>query len=267
MKQYIILFCISALTLQMGAQKRHSLSERQVMPIEREKTAFEKEVLSGWEFSVGAGLELGGAAPMPMPREIRKIKSYNPMLNPYLEGIATRRIEGPLGIRTGLRLEQKGMITKAGVKNYHMEMTADDGGYMEGAWTGSVETKVRNIYLTLPIMVSYTFNDDRWEAHAGPYFSLLIDGNFSGAAYDGYIRHHDPTGEKAFVDHATYDFDSDLRTFVWGMQFGGSYRWSNRWSANADLNWGVNGIFPSDCQSVTFSLYPIYAKFGLSYHF
>ena len=51
------------------------------------------------------------------------------------------------------------------------------------------------------------------------------------------------------------------------MQFGGSYRWSNRWSANADLNWGVNGIFPSDCQSVTFSLYPIYAKFGLSYHF
>jgi hypothetical protein len=96
---------------------------------------------------------------------------------------------------------------------------------------------------------------------------MLIDGNFSGAAYDGYIRHHDPTGEKAFVDHATYDFDSDLRTFVWGMQFGGSYRWSNRWSANADLNWGVNGIFPSDCQSVTFSLYPIYAKFGLSYHF
>lgn len=267
MRHYIIILSLFAVALSSSAQKRHSLSERQEMPIEREKTEFEKEYLSGWKFAVGVGLELGGAAPMPLPREIREIKSFNPMLNPYIEGIAMRNIDGPWGIRTGLRLEQKGMITKAGVKNYHMEMTADDGGYMEGAWTGNVKTKLRNIYLTLPIMASYTFNDERWEVHAGPYFSLLFDGNFSGSAYDGYIRHHDPTGEKAFVDHATYDFDSDLRDLIWGLQFGGSYRWNDNWAVNADLNWGVNGIFPSDFQCVTFSLYPIYGKLGLSYNF
>ena len=53
-------------------------------------------------------------------------------------------------MKLGVRLETKGMRTRARVKNYHMEMTADDGGYMVGAWTGHVSTKVRNANLTFP---------------------------------------------------------------------------------------------------------------------
>ncbi|MBR1594049.1 MAG: PorT family protein [Alloprevotella sp.] len=260
----ILLF--SAAFCWAGAQtERHSLAERQANPVEQEQTAFERNVLHGWDWSVGAGMELGGMAPLPLPREIRKIESYNPLLNFYVEGVAEKRIEGAWHLRTGLRLEQKGMKTKARVKNYHMEMTADDGGYMEGAWTGMVETKAHNIYLTLPVTASYHFEDDRWEAHAGPYFSFLLNGGFNGAAYDGYIRHHDPTGEKAYVTHATYDFGDEERFFVWGLQLGGSYHWNRHWGVVADLAWNANGIFPGDFESITFALYPVYAKFGISY--
>mgnify|MGYP003547469596 FL=1 len=34
-----------------------------------------------------------------------------------------------------------------------------------------------------------------------------------------------------------------------------------------NLQWGLNGIFPSDFESVTFDLYPIYATLGFSYVF
>ena len=37
--------------------------------------------LKGWQVAVGAGLEMGGASPVPMPRSIRKINSFNPLLN------------------------------------------------------------------------------------------------------------------------------------------------------------------------------------------
>ena len=31
---------------------------------------------------------------------------------------------------------------------------------------------------------------------AGAYFSYLMDGDFSGHVYEGYLRKDDPTGEK-----------------------------------------------------------------------
>lgn len=266
MKKTCIILALFALTTQGQAQtERHSLEERQNMPIESEMTPLEKNVLHGWAWSLGAGLEVGGTAPLPIPREIRKIEEFNPLLNFYAEGVAEKQIYGYWYLRTGLRLEQKGMKTKARVKNYHMEMMADDGGYMEGAWTGHVETKVSNVYLTLPLMASYHFDDDHWEAHGGPYVSLLLHGAFSGSAYDGYIRHHDPTGEKAYVTHATYDFGDEVRHLAWGLQLGGTYRWNKRWGVTADMTWNFNNIFPADFESVTFDLYPIYAKLGLTY--
>lgn len=30
----------------------------------------------------------------------------------------------------------------------------------------------------------------------GPYVSYLIDKDFSGSVYDGYLRENEPTGEK-----------------------------------------------------------------------
>ena len=35
---------------------------------------------NGWEYEVKAGVNIGGASPLPMPVEIREISSYSPNL-------------------------------------------------------------------------------------------------------------------------------------------------------------------------------------------
>lgn len=226
-----------------------------------------RAALKGWEVSLGAGVEIGGTSPLPLPRSIRKINSFRPRLNLQIEGAAHKHFDKHWGISLGLRLETKGMKTDADVKNYHMEITEDDGGHMEGGWTGPVITKTRLTYVTIPVLATYTFNNDRWTVNAGPYFSVLVDGDFSGYVHDGYIRTPDETGENVDVTHATYDFHNDLRRFQWGLQVGGSFRAYKHLYVNANLDWGLNGIFPSDYKTITFALYPIYGTLGFSYLF
>lgn len=226
-----------------------------------------RAALRGWHVRVGAGVDIGGSSPLPLPAEIRKIESYKPTLNIHLEGAAQKMFGKHWGMMLGLRFERKGMKTDATVKNYHMEAVNNDGsGTVIGAWTGRVKTEVANSYLTIPVLATYTFND-RWQIQAGPYFSYLINGSFTGEAYDGYIRDQDPTGEKAEVSSASYDFSDDLRRFQWGIQAGGEFKAYKHLSVSLNLNWGLNGIFPSDFKAVTFSLYPIYGTLGFNYLF
>lgn len=223
--------------------------------------------LKGWHLRLGAGLSLGGTSPLPLPAEIRDIESYNPTLCIALEGAVQKKLTDHWGLMLGLRFENKGMATRARVKNYHMEaVNADGSGKVVGAWTGKVKTEADNNYLTVPMLLTYTINP-RWQVMAGPYVAWMMNGSFTGEAYDGYIRDQDPTGEKAEVTRATYDFSSDLRRLQWGVQVGGEYRAYKHLALNLNLQWGINGIFPSDFNSVTFALYPIYGTLGFSYLF
>ena len=185
-----------------------------------------RAALKGWHISIGASAALGGAAPLPMPRSIREIEGYNPLLNLSIYGMVHKRFaQSPFGLNIALRLENKGMKTRANVKNYHMEMTADDGGYMEGAWTGHVMTKYKATYLTIPITLTYDVSP-RW-----------------------------------------YDFGRKLRKFAWGWQIGGTFRAYKHLSVTANLDWNLNGLFPTDFESITFPLYPIYGNLGFAYQF
>lgn len=69
------------------------------------------------------------------------------------------------------------------------------------------------------------------------------------------------------MSRASYDFSDDLRHFEWGAQVGAQWRAYKHLAVYADLEWGFNNIFPSDFQSVTFALYPIYANVGFTYIF
>lgn len=239
-------------------------------PVQAQKSEGEsllRAALKGWHVKLRAGFLLGGTTPLPLPQEIRAIDSYNPTMNVGIEGDVQKRFDNSRwGMALGVRLETKGMKTDATVKNYHMEMTADDGGYMVGAWTGHVTTRVRATYLTFPILAVYEISP-RWELRGGPYLSWMYDGDFTGEAYDGYIRHGNPTGEKAEVTRASYDFSKDLRRFQWGVQVGAEWAAYKHLSVYADLTWGINSIFPHDFESVTFAMYPVYANVGFSYLF
>lgn len=227
--------------------------------------------LHGWEYEIRAGISIGGTAPLPLPEEIRSIDAYNPTLALMIEGNAIKWLgkEKKWGVITGLRMETKNMITKATVKNYGMEIIGNDGNRLKGNWTGGVKTKVRNAYLTVPVLAAYKLSP-RWRAKLGAYVSYMMDGEFSGHVYEGYLREGDPTGEKVnFTDGAiaTYDFTGDLRKFAWGLQAGADWRAFKHLNVFADLTWGMNDIFKKDFNTITFAMYPIYLNVGFGYAF
>ena len=225
---------------------------------------------NGWEYEVKAGVNIGGATPLPLPAEIRKISSYSPKMNASLEGTVTKWIEkdGPWGVSTGLKFEVKGMKTGATVKNYSTEIVRD-GSKVAGYWTGYVQTNYNSTFLTIPVMANYRFNE-QWKVRAGLYSSFKLDGEFIGQVSDGYLREGTPVGEKLVFENgnsASYNFSSALRHFQWGAQVGATWRAFNHFTVNADLTWAFNNIFESDFKTISFGLYPIYLNLGFGYRF
>ena len=220
----------------------------------------------GWHIRIGAGYLLGGTAPLPMPVEIRGIKSFNPGLNLSLEGSVQKRFgKSGWGVQAGLRFDTKGMTTDADTKNYQMVIKLEDTE-VAGCWTGKVKTHVSNTYVSIPLLATYSIGE-RWNVNAGLYASFLLKGTFKGEAYDGYLRDTDPTGEKKNIESALYDFSNDIRKFHWGVQAGGEYKIYRHLGVFANIQWGLNGIFPSDYTCIPFALKPIYATFGFNYIF
>lgn len=262
---FLLALLITAVAQPMQAQKVNEAKETDSNLI--------KAALKGWHVRLGAGFNLGGTSPMPLPVEIREINSYKPGLCIQLEGAAQRKFDRHWGTMVGVRLENKGMTTDARVKNYHLVAYNTDGsGKIEGSYWGNVKTEVNNYYLTFPLLATYAFND-RWQVQAGPYFSYLINGSFTGSAYSksdedvSYIRQPDPTYPATDVTSAEYDFSNDLRRFAWGLQVGGEFKAYKHLSVSLNLTWGLNGIFPANYESVTFALYPIYGTLGFNYLF
>lgn len=223
-----------------------------------------------WDFEAIAGFNIGGAAPIPLPKEIRKIESYNPNLNLQLGVTVTRWFteEKKWGIQVGAHLQTKGMDTKASVKNYGMEII-QDGKKLSGRWTGKVQTHYHSQQLAIPIQGVYSFND-RFSVNLGPYLAYAFRNNFDGYVTEGYLREGDPTGDKISFDadsRATYDFGNELRKFHWGLQGGVTWTAFKHFNVHANLMWGANGIFYDSFKTVTFTLYPIYLNIGFGYRF
>jgi hypothetical protein len=224
----------------------------------------------GWEYSVKAGVSIGGTAPLPMPREIRSIKKYDPMLNLFIEANTTKWFNDNWGLRSGIRFERKGMDVNARVKDYNIELLMPgETNTLTGRWTGLVRTKVDQTYLTIPLMATYKLSSV-WMLQGGLYASYMLNGEFKGDAYDGYIRDETPVGNKMELkdgQQASYDFSDDLRRFAWGAQVGAEWEALKHLTVTGNLTWGFNNIFKKDFKTITFSMYPIYLNVGFGYSF
>ena len=223
------------------------------------------------EFQIRAGFSIGGSAPIPFPIEIRKIERYDPTLALGLEASLTKWLgdNQRWGIRTGLRAEGRGMKTEAEVKDYYTEVISDGGQKVTGNFTGMVQTTVKNSYFTIPVLAVYDITK-RWNLYGGLYFSALIEKNFSGYVYDGYLREGGATGSKLIFegdDKGPYDFSDDLRVFQWGALVGGEWRLQKHLQLFSELTWGFNDLFENDFKTVTFHMYSIYLNIGFGYRF
>lgn len=228
------------------------------------------DFLDGFDYELDAGFNIGGASPLPLPAEIRKIDGFDPGMNFMIGGKAVKWLgaQQRWGIGVALRFESKGMKTDATVKNYGMEII-NDGSRVAGRWTGKVHTHYRSSQFTLPVTAEYRIND-RWTVNAGPYIALALDNEFGGYVHDGYMREGDPTGNKVVFEgdsRATYDFSDNLRDFQWGMQLGGAWQAFKHLRVNANFTWGCEGIFESSFKTITFTMYPIYLNLGFGYTF
>ena len=104
----------------------------------------------------------------------------------------------------------------------------------------------------------------------GPYFSYALNNEFTGYAYDGYLREGDPTGQKVELGHnegerGDYDFSSDMRHWHFGFDFGADWYFSQRFGAYADVQWGMSGVFRKDFKTIEQTMYPVYATLGVLY--
>ncbi|MGJ1286986.1 porin family protein [Sphingobacterium spiritivorum] len=215
-------------------------------------------------FSVDLGTKIGGSAPLSLPAEIRKIRSYAPAL-PFFVGVKTLyNIDHKWGISLGVTFEGKGMNTEATVKGYKTTFNAneDPEENIKGYYTGDIETDVENLYLSVPVQATFRLSQ-KWDFQAGPYFAFAVKKKFTGTATNGYMRKDDPTGDKINVDKANYDFKRSVRTLDVGMSLGSHYNFSRRYFALAQFDYGFNNIMKTGFESISFGLHNIFLNVGV----
>lgn len=222
----------------------------------------------GMGYLIRAGFVLGGTTPLPLPKEVRSINEFKP------EGGFSIGIDGykyfntRWGLTAGLRFFMQGMHTGAEVKDYGMAITMGED-IVEGRFTGTDITETFMSGFTLPVMATFRASP-RWSFNLGPYFSYWFYRDFDGSVFNGYLREGDPTGQKISISKenpATYDFSDHMRNFYWGMEFGFDCRIRKHLNVFGLVDWGLNGIFQNDFKTVSFTMFPLYATFGIAYYY
>ena len=225
-------------------------------------------IFDNLRYQARLGYNIGGTAPIGMPAEIRSLDKFKPKTNLLVGLDAYKPLSGKWGIMAGFHYENKGMETDARVKNYHMEMRYGDQ-VIAGMFTGNVVTKVEEWMVTLPLQATYDVSKNV-RLKAGPYFSYVMSNDFSGYAYDGYLREGDPTGQKVELGHdegerGDYDFTEHLRHWQFGVDVGADWYFSKHLGAYADLSWGLSAVFRKDFKTIEQKMYPIFGSVGLVY--
>lgn len=229
-----------------------------------------QKLLENNSYYIRLGYNVGGTAPVGMPATIRSLSRYTLQPNLLIGADVHKHFGGgKWGLMLGIHLEQKDMEVDAKVKNYHMAMRIGNEAPVRGVFTGQVVSEAGLGMVTIPVLATYDITP-KVRIKAGPYVSYAYQTEFSGYAYDGYIREKDPTGTKVMVGigdaaNGTYDFSDSMRNLFFGIDVGADWYFSRRWGASLDLTWGLNGVFKSNFDVIDDTLYPIYANIGVTY--
>lgn len=217
-------------------------------------------------FTFSVGSKIGGATPLSMPEEIREINSYSPNVPFFIGGKGIYQINTKWGIALGVTFEGKGMDAEARVKGYKTTFSAvnDSNEELRGYYTGDITTKVHNLYISVPVQVDYQLSD-RWNVQAGPYVAFAVRKKFYGEAFNGYLRHESPVGDKIIIDQADYDFSNSVRTVDLGMSLGGQYKISRNFFGLAQFDYGVNNIMKTGFESISFGMHNVFLNLGVGY--
>ena len=215
-------------------------------------------------YSFAIGSKIGGASPMGFPSEIRKIKGYGLAVPFFAMAKVEYRFSDKWSTIVGLTFEGKGMQAKADVKGYQTTFNDNTEGTqsISGYYYGTITTHVQNLYVTLPLLASYTLSP-RWDIQAGPYVSLAVRRRFFGEAQTGYLRNITPMGEKLIIEHAAYRFDQAVRRVDYGATLGSRYAISPRYYAVGQFDYGFSNIMKNGFETISFGLHNVYLNLGV----
>lgn len=215
-------------------------------------------------YYVHAGYNFGAAAPLSIPNNIRKIESYSPGFSPYLHFEMRYKLSDKWQVGGGPGLTWKSMQITDSVQYLHT-ILAIDTAQLEGLFSGTNNTKVRNVYLSLPINVIYNAGRN-WTLKGGAYVAYLLAPSFRGTVFNGYLRKGDALGEKVIISEAKFNFDEEERKLDAGLQLGAEKVVWKSLSVNGTLHAGLLPIFPSSFKGMEFKMYNLYFSLGLVYN-
>lgn len=227
-----------------------------------------QNVKSGMEYSVSAGFNIGGSAPLGLPAEIRHIDSYSPALNLSIGAQAAYMFDNAWGAGAGIILETKGMNTGIEARNYHLTMNilqGDATGVKTGYYTGKIKNETKISYLTIPLYAQWR-PLTVWTFHAGPYLSFALDRSFIGQVSEGKMR-EDPLHPALGIQEADYNYSDDIRKFDTGITIGAACRVYRALSVKAALQWGLLSTLDPSKRKIDMDTYNIYLNVGVSYNF
>lgn len=211
-------------------------------------------------FALGIGT--GASSPIPIPNRISEM-SWTPRLCVLVGYDLRYRFGAKTGLKTGLQIKHVGMSAEAKVYQMFTQAIVEESE-VSGYFTGYNETVLHATYISLPVQFSFSPNNN-WTFDAGLFAALKIQGHFSGAVKNGYIRITDPTGEKVEVGYEPFDFSEFIAPFNYGLEITATRNFGSRWAAWFDLSWALNSTFKEAFRGLEYKMYNIYGLFGVNY--
>ena len=220
-----------------------------------------------FEHGIALGVNIGASTPISFPATIRKINYWSPHFNPSLGYECMYHTTSKFGFALGVKLDFKGMTVKDEVMYMRTKIVLHDGSnteVSEGYFTGSNETNMHNIYLTIPFLVTYDVTTN-WRLKLGGYAAALLDSKFTGTVSNGYLRKDTPLGEKVLIDRTTFDLSADQNKWDIGLLLAGERYIAKRVALAGSFAWGLTPLFPKDKRSMDFNMYNLYLTVGVAY--
>lgn len=229
----------------------------------QEKNSFKHQIVVGYNF--------GATTPVPLPREVRGVDAYWPQFTPHFGYNISYKFQGKWALESGILLDLKGMGVRDRVKYMYTDVVME-GDNVKGYFSGKNETEVKITYVTIPIRVSYSINND-WDIRGGAYFSYRSSSEFSGTVWDGVLRETQESGniidgtiiEIPNKNDATFDFGKNMRNIDCGLSLGFNYQMKGRFSLYGDLTYGLLPVFPSKFKGIDMKMRNIYFALGVGY--